>query len=314
MCLNYITDESCRDCVKTALQDILKLCPNSREAAVWEEDCQLRYSNQNFFGKLNTAENIGLDNAQDVSQPEQFKSVVKETLNNLTLKAAFNLSTDMHATGEAAFDGKTIYALLQCTRDLSPDGCNSCLQIAITNILTCCYFSVGARLLSRSCFLRYELYNFYGGVSKSPSSTNAQGGRKKEIIAQQATIGDSCIIEFHPHSFRGRNDLKAPDFPYIDLVSLQVATNNFSDSNKLGQGGFGPVYKGIMSDGKEVAVKRFSYCSEQGSEEFTNVVLLRMKLQHKNLVRLLGFCLDREEKILVYEFMPNSSLDVFLFS
>ncbi|KAB1201321.1 Cysteine-rich receptor-like protein kinase 10 [Morella rubra] len=353
MCLNYVTDEYCRDCITTASQDILKLCPNSREAAVWEEVCQLRYSNQNFFGKLNTTGNIGLDNKQNISQPEQFKSVVKETLNSLTLKAAFNLSTDMYATGEAAFEDKTIYALVQCTRDLSADGCNSCLQMAITNISTSYYFSIGARLLSRSCFLRYELYDFYG-VSDS-STTNGQGGShgseiwiirilivvsaslaiavissciyclvnkkaqkrkdagKKEIITQQATIGDCCILEFNHHSFRGRNDLKAPDFPYIDFVSIQVATNNFSDSNKLGQGGFGPVYKGALSDGKEVAVKRLSYCSEQGSEEFTNEVLLIMKLQHKNLVRLMGFCVDGEEKLLVYEFMPNSSLDVFLF-
>jgi site-specific DNA-adenine methylase len=181
MCLDYVTYDTCQTCITTAIQDIKNRYPNTTEAVVWEESCQLRFSNKNFFGQLNVTGNVlDLDNKQNISEPEQFKSVVKETLNNLTKRAAFNLSANMYATGEVPFQDKTIYALVQCTRDLSADGCNSCLQRAITDVLTCCYFSVGARLPSRSCFLRYELYNFYG----APSSTNGQGGSKYLSTAQ----------------------------------------------------------------------------------------------------------------------------------
>jgi hypothetical protein len=69
----------------TATQDILSLCPYTTEAVVWEEVCQLRFSNKNFFGQLNVTGNVlGLDNKKNISEPEQFKSVVKETLNTLT--------------------------------------------------------------------------------------------------------------------------------------------------------------------------------------------------------------------------------------
>ncbi|MBA0598760.1 hypothetical protein Gorai_008507, partial [Gossypium raimondii] len=95
--------------------------------------------------------------------------------------------------------------------------------------------------------------------------------------------------------------------------TIEVATNNFSYSNKLGEGGFGEVYKATLPNGQEIAVKRLSRSSGQGIEEFKNEALLVAKLQHRNLVRLLGFCLEREEKILIYEFVPNKSLDCFLF-
>ncbi|XWS28051.1 hypothetical protein CRYUN_Cryun25bG0032600 [Craigia yunnanensis] len=103
------------------------------------------------------------------------------------------------------------------------------------------------------------------------------------------------------------------ELKFFDLAMLGKATKDFSTDSKLGEGGFGPVYKGTMEDGQEIAVKRLSIRSRQGSDEFKNEVALIAKLQHRNLVKLLGFCIQGEERILVYEFMPNKSLDSFIF-
>ncbi|CAO2819040.1 unnamed protein product [Amaranthus hypochondriacus] len=112
--------------------------------------------------------------------------------------------------------------------------------------------------------------------------------------------------------FKG-NDSESIDVPFFVWESILAATNNFSDSNMLGKGGFGAVYEGMLPDGKKVAVKRLSSVSVQGIEEFRTEVELIAKLQHRNLVRLLGYCVKADEKILVYEYMPNGSLDSFLF-
>ncbi|XVF84100.1 hypothetical protein PTKIN_Ptkin16aG0547500 [Pterospermum kingtungense] len=94
---------------------------------------------------------------------------------------------------------------------------------------------------------------------------------------------------------------------------IMSATNSFSPENMLGKGGFGPVFKGTLPDGQEVAIKRLSRGSGQGLVEFKNELILIAKLQHTNLVRLLGFCVQGGEKMLVYEYMPNKSLDSFIF-
>ncbi|XP_058220423.1 G-type lectin S-receptor-like serine/threonine-protein kinase At4g27290 isoform X2 [Rhododendron vialii] len=103
------------------------------------------------------------------------------------------------------------------------------------------------------------------------------------------------------------------ELPLFDLITISTATNNFSNNHKIGEGGFGHVYKGKLSIGQEIAVKRLSKSSGQGLQEFKNEVLLISKLQHRNLVRLLGCCIEGEERMLIYEYMPNKSLDDFIF-
>ncbi|KAI8525298.1 hypothetical protein RHMOL_Rhmol13G0219900 [Rhododendron molle] len=141
------------------------------------------------------------------------------------------------------------------------------------------------------------------------------------------------------------NQVKLKEVPVFKFEKLLIATGNFDKKNKLGQGGFGLVYKvivcffmfgkmygtedcccdvekkhhiwclfqGKLHDGQEIAIKRLSRSSEQGLEEFMNEVVVISKLQHRNLVRLLGCCVEGDEKMLIYEYMPNKSLDAFLF-
>ncbi|CAI9087681.1 OLC1v1021818C1 [Oldenlandia corymbosa var. corymbosa] len=99
----------------------------------------------------------------------------------------------------------------------------------------------------------------------------------------------------------------------FDLKSIISATNCFDFADKLGEGGFGSVYKGQLQNGREIAIKRLSKSSGQGVEEFKNEAALIARLQHRNLVKLLGCCIQQEEKMLVYEYLPNKGLDNFIF-
>ncbi|ESW05081.1 hypothetical protein PHAVU_011G150400 [Phaseolus vulgaris] len=134
------------------------------------------------------------------------------------------------------------------------------------------------------------------------------------IIKNSVAAGVYCHmvqLQWRKEYFRLRNE--DMDFPTFELSIIAKATNNFSSSNKIGEGGFGPVYKGTLLDGREVAVKRNSLMSDQGQNELKNEVVLIAKLQHRNLVKLLGCCIQGEEKLLIYEYMPNKSLDYFIF-
>ncbi|KAJ0718673.1 putative protein kinase RLK-Pelle-DLSV family [Helianthus annuus] len=108
------------------------------------------------------------------------------------------------------------------------------------------------------------------------------------------------------------SQMESADVTLFCLSKISRATNDFAVDNKLGEGGFGPVYKGVL-EGQEIAVKRLSKSSQQGLDEFKNEVICIAKLQHRNLVKLLGYCIQGNEKMLIYEYMPNKSLDSFLF-
>ncbi|XP_009403359.2 cysteine-rich receptor-like protein kinase 43 isoform X2 [Musa acuminata AAA Group] len=116
---------------------------------------------------------------------------------------------------------------------------------------------------------------------------------------------------------KGEEDLEAiaaTEHKVFRYEMLVAATRNFNPKQKLGEGGFGPVFKGRLEDGRDVAVKRLGRGSRQGAREFENEAMLLSRVQHKNVVNLYGYCAHDDDKLLVYEYIPNESLDKLLFS
>ncbi|XP_078166608.1 G-type lectin S-receptor-like serine/threonine-protein kinase At4g27290 isoform X2 [Carex rostrata] len=133
------------------------------------------------------------------------------------------------------------------------------------------------------------------------------GGQVLYVKVSKSELSKNLKYLVQNESFKGT------DLPVFDMDMILQATDNFSSTNKLGEGGFGIVYKGQLPCGQEIAVKRLSRESLQGLNEFMNEVLLVAKLQHRNLVRLLGCGIEDNERVLIYEFMANRSLDFYIF-
>ncbi|XP_019229501.1 PREDICTED: G-type lectin S-receptor-like serine/threonine-protein kinase At4g27290 isoform X2 [Nicotiana attenuata] len=135
--------------------------------------------------------------------------------------------------------------------------------------------------------------------------------RRKKALALKKKGRSGCSGNYKM-DYNSGNCAEGFEIPLFDLSAIVKATNNFSFDRKIGEGGYGPVYKGIHEE-QEIAVKRLSRTSTQGENEFKNEVIYNSKLQHRNLVRILGCCIEEEEKMLIYEYLPNGSLDSFIF-
>ncbi|XP_011097959.2 G-type lectin S-receptor-like serine/threonine-protein kinase At4g27290 [Sesamum indicum] len=167
-------------------------------------------------------------------------------------------------------------------------------------------------------YIRLPVSELESSNNLEKTKRNKKMPRKVRLILVAAGVVFFCFIccvtlVIRRLKRRARRKNEDLELPLFKLSMIAAATNNFSCGNKIGEGGFGPVYKGNLSAQEEIAVKRLSKTSTQGLEEFKNEVILIAKLQHRNLVRLLGCCIEREERLLIYEYMPNWSLDYFVF-
>ncbi|KAL9994235.1 putative protein kinase RLK-Pelle-DLSV family [Helianthus debilis subsp. tardiflorus] len=295
LCRGDTERNACGDCLNRSIVTLRQKCPNQMDSAVYYDNCMVKYSNESVLGKTQIKNVITHASPNNATDGARFHQDVVKLFENLTAEAADG-GLLKYATGTVTGPNATVtYGLVQCTPDLSNQQCTNCLDDAVGRLANCCYGKTGARVLLPLCNLRYEDYRFYNDVAvlpprpppPPPSPSPSPSGKITEI----------SILEFLEYN----------------LDTVLAATNDFSEDNKIGEGGFGSVYKGELEDGRLIAVKRLSRDSGQGEQQFKNEVLLVAKLHHRNLVGLLGFCLEEKERLLIYDYLPNSSLDKFLF-
>ncbi|CAF2070820.1 unnamed protein product [Brassica napus] len=350
MCIPGSTPQDCSDCIKIASDRLIESCSNQTNAFTWLGDptlCLVRYASTSFSGSGDLTPRSMVTNGGYIASN---KTEFKKTWEDLVARMIDVASTGK-STSAALTSSQNMYALMQCTPDVSSRDCKNCLRQSANDFHSCCALKRGTRILRPICFFRWELYDYstasfaanFTVASSSPSHlppvvvpepaddqdntiyTEDRKGISSRVVAA-ITVPTVVILlvlgvflccrrkSMQRTQVESDSDISTPHSSQYDFKTIEVATNKFSRSNKLGEGGFGEVYKGTLSNGTEVAVKRLSEKSGQGIREFKNEAVLVSKLQHRNLVRLLGFCLEGVEKILIYEFVPNKSLDYFLFA
>ncbi|XP_052183229.1 cysteine-rich receptor-like protein kinase 44 isoform X2 [Diospyros lotus] len=333
LCRGDVEPDICRSCVNDSSVMIKQICPNYKAAMGGYDQCMLRYrSPYNITADLQRPSVYAYNDKRNFTSPDRYNEVLRELLRRLQSQAAKGRSDRKFATGsQQGPDSQTIYGMAQCTPDLSEKQCNDCVDEAIDELPVCCNNRFGGRVLKVICNIQYETnFKFYNETR--PSSTPGDDKNKTRTlaivlpaVAFLIIVLIACIYIFRRKKKQGKRKQKFKDFYetvdeisaveslQYDFATISTATDDFSEDNKLGQGGFGAVYWGRLSNGQEIAVKRLSKNSSQGDIEFKNEVMLVAKLHHRNLVRLLGFCLDEEERLLIYEYLPNASLDRFIF-
>ncbi|KAK7357546.1 hypothetical protein VNO80_16835 [Phaseolus coccineus] len=291
LCRGDVKPDACRRCLNDSKVLLTQLCPNQKEAILWYDYCMLRYSNRSIFKTMEATPGFSM-RTYNATDGDNFNEVLRKLLESLTSQASSGDSRRKFAVANASGPAfQTIFGLVQCTPDLSEKHCDECLLKTIAEIPQCCNGSKGAKFFKPSCIIRYEIFPFYdptnAATHASPPPLPQPSTKGKifvsgtvivisvTIIAFVILVNLICCINLRMRScrkqFEAENDdeIQSTKTLPLEFASIMVATNYFSDANKLGEGGFGPVYKagcpdlhsstlnfqGRLSDGQEVAVK-----------------------------------------------------------
>ncbi|KAJ6364036.1 hypothetical protein OIU76_029055 [Salix suchowensis] len=268
LCRGDIRVDECQKCIGNSSAKILQVCPKQKEAFIIDETCILRYSNKSIFGVMEDSPvyiSYNLANATDVNQ---FNHGLQTLMTRLRSTAASGNSFRKFATGNETAGYDIIFGLVQCNPDLSELQCDNCLG-GVIRVIGQLVGRQGARITTPSCNLRYEIQRFFGvtpappqlPASLSPQSPSVSPppppGKKRNnartiIIIVVSTVSVAILISCLCIYLRIKkpkervetvDEMPTTESLQFDFSTIRDATNNFSEENKLGQGGFGPVYK-----------------------------------------------------------------------
>ncbi|XP_052196080.1 cysteine-rich receptor-like protein kinase 25 [Diospyros lotus] len=335
LCRGSLTPSECQTCIADAVVAILRVCPNQTAAAqVWYDYCMVRYSNDDFIGKVNITIASAVYDPAFAPHPDSYVKSVRFLTQNLSSTAA--ASGKRFALGMTQLlDDQRLYGYFDCTRDISTSDCSSCFSAAMEFINLWCITRRVCWILTPSCNVQFSMDPAHidwviAPLILPPGVGGKKSGLKVKISmgvagAVALIVGVGLVVAFvrakrkttpspseNAEMMMRREGMgRMMPFPF-SLDDLIIATNNFSFSNLLGRGGFGTVYKGRLPDGEKIAVKKLANGSVQGLEFFNEVKVL-LNMQHRNLVRLLGCCVEGDQRMLIYEYLSNKSLDTILF-
>ncbi|KAL8253084.1 hypothetical protein R6Q59_036777 [Mikania micrantha] len=160
-CRRDVPDEECSTCIQTAAKEIKTICPDRVDARLWYEYCFIRYNTEDFFGQVDTGYGTFYYNVENVTDPKTFNSALGALMDRINVLASAPGNKGNAKNETKLSDFTTLYALSQCTQDLSQLSCRQCLAIAVGNFPTYCDSKKGCRIIYSSCYVRYELYPFY---------------------------------------------------------------------------------------------------------------------------------------------------------
>ncbi|KAE9607076.1 putative protein kinase RLK-Pelle-DLSV family [Lupinus albus] len=319
-------DLSLLDCVLcyAEARTVLPQCFPYNAGRLYLDGCFMRSENYSFFNEYTGPGDRAVCD-KTAKKDSSFQAAAKQAVLSAVQDAPNN---NGYARGKVAVSGtanESAYVLADCWKTLDTRSCKACLQNASSSMLGCLPWSEG-RALNTGCFMRYSDKDFLNKELKSGSSRGTVVvivvAVVSSVIVLVVGVGIAVYIRkqrYIQKKRRGSSDAEklAKTLQHSSLnfkySTLDKATGSFDDTNKLGQGGFGTVYKGVLADGREIAIKRLYFNNRHRAADFYNEVNIISSVEHKNLVRLLGCSCSGPESLLVYEFLPNKSLDRFIF-